>query len=88
MSLLHVFEERLAPAQNEGIDHQLELIDQTQIHQTGYQRGAADNVHVLARLLLYFSDLFRVPDDPCCLPCDLVQCSGKDNMRRLIAQRA
>jgi hypothetical protein len=38
----------LAAAQDQGIDRQLELVDQTRLHQTGDQGGAADDLHVLA----------------------------------------
>ena len=73
MPLLHIFEQRLASAQNKGIDHELELIDQAQIHQTGYQSSAADNVHVSAQLLFQPPDIFDVSNDPCGLPGDLIE---------------
>ena len=43
MPFLHLFEQRLSSAQDERINHQPELIDQAQVHQTGYQRGAAEH---------------------------------------------
>ena len=84
MSLLHIFEQCLSSTQDKGIDHQSQFIDQAQIHQTGYQSGAAKGQHVLARLLLHLSDFFYVPNDPCRLPCHFVQSLGKDDMGYLI----
>jgi hypothetical protein len=84
MTLLHIFEQRLSSTQNKRIDHQPQLIDQAQIHQTGYQSGAAEYQHILARLLFQFSNFFHVSHDSHCLPFNLIQGPGKDQVEYLV----
>lgn len=72
MPLLHVVEQRLSSAQDNRMHDQPELIDQALVHQTGDQSGAANCMHVLARLLLHVSDFLDVSNDPRGLPGDLV----------------
>lgn len=86
MTLFHIFEQRLSSPQKKRVDHQPELIDKTQIQQTGYCGCTAYNVNVLTRLLFEFSDFFRISNDPCRLPFNFVQRFGKDNVRRLIGE--
>ena len=84
MPLLHVLEQRFSSAQNDGIDHQLKLINQAEIHQTGHQCCAADGVDVLPGLLFQIPDFFGVANDPRRLPRDLIQRPGKNDVGRLI----
>jgi hypothetical protein len=64
-------------AQEKGTHHQSQLIDKTNIHQTGYQDSATDHVHVLTRLLLDLSNFFHIAHDPRRLPRNFVESPGK-----------
>src|SRR5262245_42824192 len=71
-----VLEQRRSSTEDDGVHDQADLVDQTLVHQTADERGAADGMHVLAGLLLHLSDLFEISNDPGVIPGDRVQRPG------------
>jgi hypothetical protein len=86
MSPIDIFEQCLSSAQDNGADDYPELIDQANVHQAGNQRGAANGVHILARVLLQLADLFDVSNDSRVRPRGLVQGLGQNYMRCLVGE--
>jgi hypothetical protein len=72
MPLLNIFEERFSSSEDNRIDYQSQLIDETEIHQAAHQGGAADDVDIPSGLLFQLSDLIHIAGDPRRLPCDLI----------------
>src|SRR5918996_4175348 len=81
-----VLEQRLAAAENNRTHRQPKLIDHSLVHQAGDERGAADSVDVLARLLLQAQDLLNLTNNGARLPADLSQSAREDKMGRPVCE--